>query len=242
MKSIAITLISISLVFAGCSPGTDGPKTGKKQPVVTNSAKTAADLLPLTEGNAWTYFIESQVVLADGRSERTSVNRIMKVGKVTKGANETKANLEFYDENKKLIATVFLVSNSKGIYQTGAKAANANALSFSSPLPWAPYPYKLDETIRWNGSGPYPGVGGVGAMQAGITGRGQVEADSLAGRFKCERFESVMVFTRDKIKMRNEQIAWFSPGVGLVRNKETIATVTGASQTSVMMLKSYTVK
>lgn len=242
MKRVAFLAIIFASILVGCSPGSGGPTTGKKEPVVANAAKSASDLLPLTEGNAWTYYIESEIVAPNGQSERSNTTRILKIGKVSKDAKGTRADLLFLDDKQKLLATIRVLSNDKGLYQTGVQAPNRSAQNFSVPLLWAPFPYKLDETIKWTGTGPFPGIDGQGQISAGITGRGPAEADTMTGRFKCERIESVQMFSTNKMKFRTEQISWFSPGVGLVRNKEVVANDQGARQSSIMLLKSYTVK
>lgn len=242
MKRVAILVIFSTALIAGCSPGSGGPTTGKKEPVVANTAKSASDLMPLTEGNAWTYHIESQIVSPDGRTDRANTIRILKVGKVIKDSAGTKADLMFLDEKQNVLATIKVLATSKGLFQTGVQVPNKGTQSFSTPLPWVPFPYKLDETVKWSGSGPFPGIEGQGIITAGVTGRGPAEADTMTGRFKCERVESVQMFTVNNIKFRTEQITWFAPGVGLVRNKETLANDKGARQSSIMMLKSYTVK
>lgn len=246
MNRVAILLLAF-VAAIGCGPsGQNAGQSGKQTKVVSAVAKSAAELMPVAEGNAWTYHIEDEIVGVTVQQQRRILERTLKVAKVTRTDAGAQVLIEVLDQDGKVVLSFTLRVNDSGVYQlTGPTPPNGQALQFDPPMPWVIWGAKLDQTTDWSGTGPLPGVskdGPVkGSMKGGLMYKGEAEVDGMHERFKTMRFDSAQTYTHDGKQMRAVQVVWYAPQVGIVRMMEGISD--GQIQrSSNWRVKSYTVK
>ncbi|GIV02509.1 MAG: hypothetical protein D6724_04110 [Armatimonadetes bacterium] len=215
----AALFAGISLLFA-CGPSQ--PPSANKTPgadVETSApAKGSAfDLLPLKQGNRWTYEVESTTT--DARGSVLAVGlRTWEVESVKEGDGWKEAIIKELTDQGELVNTydVRVTADTiafKSITQGGKK------YTIQPPLPICKWPMKQGEQIQWTGTGitQDPNL----KLKTTITFQGEMEVDTAEGREKAYRVEIISEPADGSNSPASRSIYWFKPGVGVVRNVDT---------------------
>jgi hypothetical protein len=240
MKHVSLLALACILVF-GCGPEKRIGSTGPKTEVASSDASKAEDLLPLTEGNAWTYYVEQTTQLANAPRENRTYDRVLKVNKVFVEGNAKIAELLVLDEKGEPRGALKLRVDPTGVYQLDVGAGEAKQ-NFSTPFPWFLWGKKEGEKSTWEGTGPLPGYTQTAKMSANLTYIGPAEVDGMDKRYKSFRYDSVQRFaTTEGKSLEAAQRTWFSPKVGIVRLQEALTDGTNVSGAT-WRIRSATVK
>lgn len=235
-----ILFAALLIAVVSCGPSAEsGIKPGTKTKVIANTASTASDLMPFQKGNAWVLTARSVTQNAQGQREAGGGEVTLKCIAVEESGGNKVATLDVKstvgDPAKTQISTT-----DKGVFQVSYESAKGKML-FNPPFPLMPYGLKPGETIKYDGSGPLPGVGKVGPIKATITFKGEVELDTGAGRVKALRADNTQTYKDGNKTFQSMQSYWFAPKIGLVRSLNTIVLGAGGFEQE-LILKTYTVK
>jgi hypothetical protein len=231
----------LALLVASCGPsgqpGGSAPAAPTK--VTTNTANSAADLMPLAKGNVWTYRVTAAARASSGETSTGSAENTLKVVSVKDTPEGRIADITVYTDNKEGSAVRFSTSP-KGVFQNGVKGPKVD-VAFTPPMPLLPWGMKQGEQRKWSGMGYMAGTTKPVAITATITYKGEMEVDTVAGRMKAMRVDNVQEGTVNGKKTQIAQSMWFVPKVGLVKSIDTQG-AGGVVRQSTLNLKSYTVK
>ena len=221
------------LATAGCGHGGGSayqPKPVPKVEAVAVKEGIEQNLLPLDEGNQWTYTV-SVTAIAGGRRLGGEKEQTFKVAKVEPQGDGKKATFELWLDGKLSDRQVWLV-NSKGIFQV---ATGLDLKPFTSPQPVIFFPVTPGATFDWNGNTPQ----GASVVKSKVLGPQEVDTDS--GRVSAIAVSSNSQITTSKGKGSSSSTIWLCPGTGIVRfvQQETSGSRVGQI---VMRLKSHSLK
>jgi len=235
---ISYLLLAVA-VICGCGPTTTPVSQAKQQPVISYEAKSAMDLFPLSEGNAWTYSVVveqySQSGVRRGTGEQT--NKVLKVRQIQGGKE---ADIQMLTAKNEPIGVMTLRLNDKGLYQVSVRGKNMES-SPDSPQPICLWPPKTGQTVTWRGKALMPGTQASGSIVMTVEMKGEYETDTPAGRFKAYRVDVLQKYRYQGTDYQTNQVMWFTPKIGLVKTQERIVSSKGAN-VFVMSLKSHTIK
>lgn len=229
----------LAVVLCSCGPTTTPVTQAKEQPVIYYEAKSAKDIFPFSEGNAWTYSVEveqySQSGVRRGTGEQT--NKVIKVRQIQEG---TEADIQMLDAKNKPIGVMTVRVTDKGLYQIAVQGGNRR-LSPDSPQPICLWPLKAGQKVTWKGKTLMPGTPALGSIVMTVEMKGEYETDTPAGRFKAYRVDVTQKYRYQGTDYQTNQVMWFTPKVGLVKTQERIVSPKGVN-VFVMSLKSHTIK
>lgn len=222
LGSVALLGAGLALLTA-CGPSqppptAESPTSSAAQNTETSTPSvTAFDLLPLKQGNQWTYEVESTQTDANGRTLSVGL-RTWVVKKVTEGNGWKDAVIEERTDKDELVNTYEVrvtqdAISFKSIVQGGKK------FTIQPPLPICQWPMKQGEPIEWKGTGisQDPNL----KLKTTITYTGEMEVDAADERVKALRFEIVSEPADGSRVPASQSTYWFKPGVGVVRTVDT---------------------
>jgi hypothetical protein len=230
--SILVCLAAI----AGCGPDIAPTPPEEQVKVLANALERPNDLLPLQSGNAWTYKFQTTERNKQGQARQASGSPTMKVTKVEGGV----ATLVYLNENK-VVSEIGIKNSPTGATQTHIKGGTGATRPYSPPLPLYHWPMKVDQEIKWSGTGFRSAFSDVGKLTSTLVYKGEGEVDTPAGRMKAYRFDTTTRYTKGAGEFGTSQSLWLVPRVGIVRSIEVTVTPTVLRETE-MKLQSYTVK
>lgn len=230
------------MALTGCkggdAPSTE-PKAGAKKvdalPPVDIKPGEEAQLMPLTEGNQWTYKVD-EALGNKGGVNRGSSEVTFKISKVVDGPDGKDATIEVSAGGKLTNKQIWRVSKD-GIFQV---AAGLKLDKLTPPQPLVKFPIKEGDKYSWTG------VGTVAAkpaqMKADYVIKGSRLVDTEMGQVQALLVESVTEITIDKNQKGASALSmWFKPGTGLVRIQESTRFPTFGRQ-AVLRLKNFAPK
>lgn len=231
--------LALATLTAACGPSelpTAKPET--QDGTEATSGTTAFDLLPLAEGNRWTYVKETEQLAANAQPVLTIETRIWHVAEVKDIEGGKQAVIKELDENEKPVGEIVLRVLDDGVYLV-SQVVNQKRYTLSPPLPIGLWPNEAGKTIQWNGTGlsDDPNL----ELQTTITSKGMMEVDTASGRVKAYRVD---VSTRPKGGGGNpaaDSSYWFAPGKGVVRNVDKLL-VQNVYRKTTMKLKEETIR
>lgn len=222
-----------ALALAGCKGG-DGDYTPTPPPKVeaaTVKPGSEETLLPLAEGNQWTYTIET-LARNKQRQQAEKQEMTMKVTKVEVTPEGKKAVIEIWSGDTVQDRHIWLVGP-KGIFQlaTGVKKVE----TFDPPQPIVLFPLDQNKTFKWKG--------GSGKVKRELTGKvlPAQEVDTDEKRLSAIPIETDGTNTDGKIVQKAKNKIWLSPGIGIVLFRESTLSSTLATE-QLIKLKSHTLK
>lgn len=201
---LALGSLSASLSLAGCGNRSSGyvPQKQEEKPPVDIASVDRASLLPLKEGNEWTYEVTMAARFPDGTRSRPKEEVTLRVVRVETSNGETRAELEVV-RNTTPTGNVTIegeaptrdrtgwMINSKGIYQT---ASGANLTTFNPPLPVLLFDVAPMQTQDFEGTGPRPN-GTNGFFIGTYRTLGPQLVDTLSETVQAYGAESTIYFT-----------------------------------------------
>lgn len=232
---------SLALIaFAGACGPSELPTAKPDAPSGTDTAEgtTAFDLLPLAEGNRWTYVRETEQQSLDAPPTLTIENRIWHVAEVKDVGGGKQAVIKELDENEKPVGEIVIRVLDDGVYLV-SQVVNEKRYTLNPPLPIGLWPNEAGKTIAWNGTGlsDNPNL----ELETTITAKGMMEVDTASGRVKAYRVD---ISTRPKGGGGNpaaDSSYWFAPGKGVVRNVDKLL-VQNVYRKTTMKLKEETIR
>lgn len=237
-----ISIAGLLTVVVGCGgPGTYTPTPTKKVDLVQIDSSNEKTLLPVKEGNTWTYEVEvSRQVPGMQAPETQKVELVYKIAKVVKeSATADRFVFEISKDGEKTDEQEW-ISDETGVYQM---AMTKDRISFEPKQPILKFPVKQDETFSWKGTG-LTAISVKGEAELEITPQAVQMVDTGVGSMSAQLFEGIGKFsanepkTGKKVEGNTISNTWLSPGVGIVRF--TQQTVIGQSQSGVTLrLKNY---
>lgn len=226
------SLALLGLVSAGCSGGSSSGYVPQPVPHVEKAEIKPGEettLMPLKEGNSWTYAVEAQR-MAGGRSAGNAQGELTyRVASTTVEGNATRATLELISGGKTIEKQEWL-ANDKGVFQIGV---GEKTEKFTTPQPVILTPLKDHPSFEWRGYGLCPD-GKFGNIIVRSKILDLQEVDSEIKRFSALPVESVTEYEGDGRKGNAASTTWFAPGVGIVRFKQEVVT---GDRASIMLLK-----
>lgn len=199
---------------------------------------TAFDLLPLAEGNRWTYVRETEQQSLNEQPTLSIANRIWHVAEVKDVAGGKQAVIKELDENEKPVGEIVIRVLEDGVYLV-SQVVNEKRYTLNPPLPIGLWPNEAGKSITWNGTGlsDDPSL----ELETTITAKGMMEVDTASGRVRAYRVD---ISTRPKGGGGNpaaDSSYWFAPGKGVVRNVDKLL-VQNVYRKTTMKLKEETIR
>lgn len=228
-----------ALILAGCGSGGGGsytPKQTKKVDPAVVAPGQEANLFPWKVGNQWTYTLEGMRMSQQGQQAdpvRTITYKLTAVAPVEGGE---KATFEISQDGAVMDRQVWL-RNAKGIFQVSVSPAN---VPFTPMQPALVFPVKEGAKFKWTGTGVVPG-GDQGKSTTESTVVGPQEIDTESGRMSGIAIETQTQWSSGNLKGMTNSVAWWTPGYGIVRFKQT-AMANNVAVTQLLKLKSATLK
>lgn len=215
--------VSTALLFgvAACGPSelpSTKPNAAEAQKASEGSAH---DLLPLAEGNRWTYTIEIEQIVSNQPPVITIGTRVWHVAEVKEVEGGKQAVIKELNEEEKPVGELVIRVTDEGVYLVSA-VANGKRYTLKPPLPIGVWPNEAGKTLTWNGTGisDNPNL----ELSTTITAKGSMEVDTASGRVRAYRVD---ISTRPKDGTGNpasDSSYWFAPGKGVVRNVDKLLT------------------
>ena len=240
MKS-STSLIGIGLLLVGC--GTSSAPTSPNTASNTKAGKSSGSyddpksLFPMHEGNSWQYSIEVETQLVNRPKSVATAEMEYRISKVIKDGASTRAIVSVFQDGRKKDEQEW-ESDDKGIFMLSSKPSR---IPFTPKQPIVLFPLTNSKEIKWEGNGNTP-FGIQGHMNLVYKNDGVQDVDTDMGSMNAAYIQSSGPFTtKDGKKGFVGVNSWFSPGVGLVRYRQVLATNGGQSGLTIR-LKSYTVK
>lgn len=221
---------------AGCGKGGGSayqPKPVPKVEAIAPKEGIDQNLIPLDEGNQWTY--TEQVVRVMGtQRQQASVEQIFRVTKSTRTPEGVKATIEL-SANGKLTDRQVWLANDKGLYML---SQGLNDKPFTPPQPVILYPVEAGKSFKWQGSSIGPdGKTSTSTIESNILGNQEVDTET--SHVSAIAIESKISF--DKKDQSESSTMWVQPGTGIVRLvQQVVAGKVGGQIT--LKLKSYSLK
>lgn len=218
MKQFWVAAMSLAVVV-GCQKS---EQPALRQTVSGGSVAQSGkerDLFPLKKGNQWVYVVESG---------NTTQEMTMRVTSVSEKDGVVTATITSTGSSGKEVASQWQVKKD-GVFQvsTGPKAA------FDPPQLVLPFPAKEGQERPVTTTGPVS-TGGIAKQTGTIRILGSQEADTAMGRMS-----GVVAVTKTKWgEYSSESMTWWSPGVGFVRQTQSVSGPKG-NMSVVVKLKSY---
>jgi hypothetical protein len=231
--------LALAVFAAACGPSelpTAKPETQNGADAA--SGTTAFDLLPLAEGNRWTYVRETEQQTANAQPVLTIETRIWHVEEVKDIDGGKQAVIKELNEDEKPVGEIVFRVSDDGVYLV-SQVVNQKRYTLNPPLPIALWPNEDGKTIEWNGTGltDDPNLD----LETTITAKGMMEVDTASGRVKAYRVD---ISTRPKGGGGNpaaDSSYWFAPGKGVVRNVDKLL-VQNVYRKTTMKLKGETIR
>lgn len=227
------------VAIAGCGSGSSGSYTAqpvKKIDEAKFSPGQEANLFPWKVGNQWTFVLETHRQSAEGQGSDPARELTYKVVSVTPTGAGTKAKFEVSEAGKVADVQTW-EQNAKGLFQLTLSAEN---MAFDPPQPAVMFPMDTGQTFKWSGTGMVPGnKKGTSKVESRVVG--PQEVDTEMGRMSAIAVESQTQWTSGEIKGITNSVAWWTPGYGIVRFKQT-AIANNVAITQLLKLKSATLK
>ncbi|GAB4466636.1 MAG: hypothetical protein OHK0029_38120 [Armatimonadaceae bacterium] len=205
------------------STGTDDNfiRTPGEQPKAVEMPK--GPLLPLSSGHRWTYAVETN----DPRKwndtpARKSIEEL-RIGGNRKVGDTSGVAVQIFQNGKLFREEVFRLDK-EGLFLTAAGINNArgtmDTLSISpGGIPLVRFPIQPGDALSWDGimrlssralSAPGTSFSRVSAIET---------VETPAGKFPAYKIETLITTTIDRQQIELYSARWFSPGVGLVRQR-----------------------
>lgn len=227
-----VGLLALGLTAGlGCNrPGSAyQPKPQPKVEVAATREGVNQNLLPLEEGNQWTYDLEITSLVKGRVQKAMPQEQTMRVTKVDKSPDAVRATIEI-TVGGKLVDRQTWLANSKGLYQTSVGLKSA---PFEPIQPMVLFPVQTGKTFNWSGKGPLPGSqSGYSTQRNEI--QGPQEVDTENGRVGALTIANSGDFTTARGKGKMQGTVWIAPGIGMVR---TYLDVSQAGEAGHVMLK-----
>ena len=223
------------MVVMGCKGGEASVPIPKSIPLTPVALKPGEEsrLFPIQVGNKWVYGLETAMIAKGQRG--TGGGELTHI--VTDVQDKPDGKLAMIEEsvNGKLSGRQTWLVNAQGIYLVGSSQGDSPIRAFDTPQPVILFPADKGKKFDWKGTS--------GSLHLDLKAdiAGPEEVDTLERRFATIRVHSVTSESKGKVTGKSETISWFSPGVGIVRLRETSVSGTTASQI-ILRLKSHTVK
>ena len=240
MKVIPISFL-FGIFSIGCgSSGTNSSPIGKTPEIKRAKITTEnqRSLLPLAEGNTWTYSLEATADIAGQPKKSASGTVEYRISKVFKDSpTSVRAIMDVYQGDKKTDEQEWGVDD-KGISQISVKPTRQ---AFSTRQIIIRFPVKDQDSYRWEGTG-ITAVGRPGSMRLAFKNDGTQDVDTEMGQMNAVFIQNVGSFKANDGTLGNEGVnSWYSPGVGLVRYRQEIR-LKNVATVITLRLKSYNVK
>ena len=201
---LALGALSASLSLVGCGNRSSGyvPQKPEEKPPVDLASVDRASLLPLKEGNEWTYEVTMSARLPDGNRSRPKEEVTLRVVRVETNNGETRAELEVV-RNSTPTGNVTIegeapardrtgwMVNAQGIFQT---ASGSNLTMFNPPLAVLLFDVAPLATQDFEGTGPRPN-GTDGFFIGTYRTLGPQPVDTLSETVQAYGAESTIYFT-----------------------------------------------
>jgi hypothetical protein len=237
---VGLTVASVLLCLTGCGSSEYKPvKQAIKVKEYKLDPNNYANLFPFTEGNRWTYALESSAQVQGQPNTETVAEFEYRVKQVIKESpTATRAILEVYRDTELREEQEWMV-DATGLYQM---SLGKDRRAFSPKQLVLKFPIKEGETSSWEGSGPTP-LAKPGTMKYQFKVDKiqpidtDVQGEALSGLF----VENAGTFKADGQEGILAQNTWYVPGVGLARYKQVLK-LKGVEAVLTLRLKSYTVK
>lgn len=244
---ISIPAAGLSAIFMiGCGSGSGSytPTKAKTIEVKAIQPGDEAKIWPATEGNAWTYEVQTQTA-ANGQVKRDDADITFKISKVEKNGNATVFTIDAARAGDPAGQQKWH-HDDKGIYQMWV---NKPEQLFSPMQPAILFPIKAGQEFDYEGTGPtIIGVIGKFSMKNKVLAPQIV--DTAQGPISGFGVESYGTFTANDPKAGAvtgtvRTTAYWAPGIGLIRYTQTAVANAKAGQLQAMQslkLKNYVVK
>ena len=167
---------------------------------------TEGSLFPMATGSHWQMHVQG--------GDKQSTEDITVVGPIQIGENAGIA-LQMSHNGKPDRQEVYR-SDKKGLLMVAAGTPN-DRMTLSPPLPLLHLPIKEGETISWSGVLHYRDTAAPGTALSRISGRSTVKTP--AGSFDSYRVDTIINTTVQGQQVAFPTTRWFSPGVGMVKQK-----------------------
>ena len=238
-RTVLACLPWVALLAVACGPS-ELPSTKPEAASGTDTANglTAHDLLPLAEGNRWTYVIEKEQQSADLQPVISVETRIWHVAEVKEAGGGKQAVIQELNEDEKPIGELVLRVTDDGVYLV-SQVLNGRRYTLNPPLPICVWPNEPGNTLTWSGTGlsDNPNL----ELETTITAKGMMEVDTASGRVEAYRTD---ISTRPKGGGGNpasDSSYWFAPGKGIVRNVDKLL-VQNTFRKTTLKLKGETIR
>lgn len=230
--------LAATLIAAGCGSGGGSytPKQIKKVEPAAFVAGQEAQLFPWKVGNQWTYVLEG-VKLANGQQAGDGPHELTyRLTALTPIEGGEKATFDISQDGTVVDRQVWQ-RTAKGLFQVSVSKTN---IAYEPMQPAAVFPLEKGSTFRWTGKGVVPG-GDLGTATTNSTVVGPQEIDTEMGRMSGIAIETQTQWASGNLKGTTNSVAWWTPGYGIVRFKQT-AMANNVAVTQLLKLKSATLK
>lgn len=236
-----VSLITICLTFAAVIlSGCGGPQATGYKPesvsVLESKPYKPGDedaLFPFRVGNEWTYQVEAQENHKGQPAPTRSTKRLtLRVTNVVRIGKTTKATVEAIIDGRVNERQVWVL-NESGLFQT---SVGQPPVPYTPMMPAFRTPLTKGAKFSWSGNG-FVTDGTISKATAEGLVLGPEEVDTALGRVQSIGVQTSMAWSNG----RSVSVTWFSPGVGIVRWRQEIATP-NASAIQVMRLVSKIVR
>ena len=231
--------LAAAVLVAGCGSGGGGsysPKPTKKVDAAKFTPGQEAQMFPWKVGNQWTYVLEG--VRASGSNQATDAAREItyRLTTLTPSDGGETAVFEITQDGKVVDRQVWQ-RTAKGLFQVSISVAN---VAFTPMQPAVVFPIEPGAKFRWTGTGVVP-PGDKGTATTNSTVIGPQEIDPERGRMSGIAIETQTQWSSGNLKGVTNSVAWWTPGYGIVRFKQTAMT-NKVAVTQLLKLKSATLK
>lgn len=237
MKSYwLVPVLSVSLV--GCGKSEYVPQKPKVEvSTVDLTTLKPEQLMPLKEGNSWTY--ELSVVRAE--ADKPEVQGTAELTYTVKGVSNpsngvTRATLAVTENGNPKDNQVW-ETDANGVYQL---SVGSNPITFTPRQQIVKFPLKPDEKYKYEGTGVSP-LGGSGKLSYEFAMHEMQPVDTDSGSLNGFFVESSGTFKGERGEGVVGNNSWFVPDVGLARFKQVIKDAKSSTAIT-LRLKSYNIK
>lgn len=231
--------VGLAALLGACGPSelpTAKPDTAQEAGAA--GVRTAHDLLPLAEGNRWTYVMETEQVAASQAPVLSVETRVWHVSDVKEVDGGKQAVIQELNEEEKAVGELVFRVTDDAVYLVST-VAGGKRYNLNPPLPVGLWPNEPGKTLSWSGTGlsDNPNL----ELQTTITAKGLMEVDTAGGRVEAYRVD---ISTRPKSGGGNpasDSSYWFAPGKGVVRNVDKLLVGNNFRKTT-LKLKGETIR
>ena len=213
----------------GCGSKDQNAASGGAKQAAAVGDLTMDNVMPMANGNVWTYALSAKSLQGSGTAE--AVFKMRDVQDLGGGGKRAKIDIFL---NQKLTETQIWELDASGLYEV---AGGEHTTPFSTRQPMVLFPAKKGSKFKWEGKGPMP-VGGNNSakLESEVHGPELIDtATGLTGAVGVETTGTFIVTLKQPGKGSQDAQAvqvsdsWWQPKVGLVRMKIKI-TVPGVRE------------